>query len=367
MISILQERRNRLFNHLAACDLSAALLTNPVTIAFFTGVKIKPYERFLGLVLDERNRIATLILPGLEKSAVTDPGVAKMLCGDHENPLNCLSVLLDGINRIGVENNNMVTGLAREISDNLHLQLTDIGGFVVEQRLLKDTAEIDCIRRAARYGDAVLKWIAPLLKPGITEKAIMFAMLENLARQPGVLLDEFVIQVLSGINSANPHGSSGDKVLEKGDAVTIDFVVNYSHYWSDCTRTFFIGRPLQKLKEIYDIVLSAQQQALATVRAGAALQDVDLAARGVIEKTGYGDYFTHRTGHGLGMEMHEAPSVHCNNKNIIKPGMVFTVEPGIYIPGLGGIRIEDDVVVTTEGSEILTAYPRSFESMVIAN
>jgi len=367
MISILQERRNRLFNHLSACSLSAALLNSPVTIAFFTGVKIKPYERFLGLVLDERNRTATLILPGLEKSAVTDPGIAKVLCSDHENPMDCLSVLLNGINRLGVEKNNLVTGLAQKISDNLHLQLADIGNFVVGQRLLKDAAEVDCIRRAARCGDAVLNRIASLLKPGITEKAIMFAMLDNMVRQSGVLLDEFVIQVLSGVNSANPHGSSGDKVLEKGDSVTIDFVVNYRHYWSDCTRNFFIGRPPQKLKEIYRIVLSAQEQALALVRPGVLLKNIDLAARDVIERAGYGDYFIHRTGHGLGMEMHEAPSIHCSNKDIIKPGMVFTVEPGIYIPGLGGVRIEDDVVVTAEGREILTGYPRDFESMVIGN
>jgi len=365
MTSLLQERRDNLLDRLAGCNLSAAMLNDPVTIAFFTGAKIKPYERFLGLVLDGRNRTATLILPSLEKSAKTDPGVVKRFCEDHENPMACLTLLLKGIDGLGVEKNNLTTGLANKISDHLNVHLEDIGEFIVGQRLLKERAEVDIIRQAARCSDAVYECISSMIKPGVTEKAVMFAILDNLARQPEVLLDEFVVQVLSGVNSANPHGSSGDRSFEKGDAVTIDFVVNYRQYWSDCTRTFFVGNPPARMAEVYTIVLSAQQQALDTVAPGVPLMDIDLAARGVIEKAGYGDCFIHRTGHGIGMEMHEAPSIHSKNKDLAAPGMVFTVEPGIYIPGLGGVRIEDDVFVNANGTEIITGYPKDFASMVM--
>jgi Xaa-Pro dipeptidase len=361
----LQHRREQLFQYLSDCGLAAALLNHPLTIAYFTGVKIKPYERFVGLVFDGCNRTATLILPSLEKSAEADPGVAKVLYGDHEDPLACLTELVDAVDRLGVEKESLVVSQAEMVSERLKTQLVDISRFVLGLRLCKDEAEVTSIRQAARYGDGFLAQIAPRLKPGTTEKAIMFAMLEAMSQQPGVLLDEYVIQVLSGVNSANPHGSSGDKVFEEGDAVTIDFIVYYQHYWSDCTRTFFVGRPQDHLEEIYRVVLEAQQQALATVRAGVALRDIDLAARRVIEKAGYGEYFIHRTGHGLGLDIHEVPSIHGNNHDMIKPGMIFTVEPGIYIPGLGGVRIEDDVVVTARGSEILTTYPKDFESMVI--
>ena len=361
----LQYRRERLFQYLDDCDLAAAMLNHPLTIAYFAGVKIKPYERFVVLVFDGRERTVTLILPSLEKSAEADAGVAKVLYGDHEDPLACLTELIDAVDGVGVEKDSLVVSQAELVSDRLKTQLVDISRFVLGLRLCKDEAEIASIRQAARYGDGFLAQIVPRLKSGSTEKAIMFAMLEAMSQQPGVLLDEYVIQVLSGVNSANPHGSSGDKVLEKGDAVTIDFIVNYRHYWSDCTRTFFVGRPQDDLEEIYRVVLDAQQQALETVRAGVALRDIDLAARRVIEKAGYGDYFVHRTGHGLGLDIHEAPSIHGNNNDMIMPGMIFTVEPGIYVPGLGGVRIEDDVVLTDRGSEILTTYPKDFESMVI--
>jgi Xaa-Pro dipeptidase len=365
MTSIFQKRRDNLLDHLAACDLSAAMLSDPISIAFFTGVKIKPYERFLGLVMDGRNRCASLVLPSLERSAIADPGVVKVFCGDHENPMACLADLLNGIDRLGVEKNSLALGLADTMAHHLNVQLLDIGEFVVGQRLLKDSSEVDIIRKAAGYSDAVYEHIAPMIKPGVSEKSIMFAILDNLSRQPDVLLDDFVIQVLSGVNSANPHGSSGDRVFEKGDAVTIDFVVNYRHYWSDCTRTFFAGRPPEAMVEIYNTVLSAQQKALSIAGPGVPLMDIDLAARGVIEKAGYGDCFIHRTGHGIGMEMHEAPSIHCNNKMLAEPGMVFTVEPGIYVPDLGGVRIEDDLFVSGSGTEIITGYPKDFAFMVI--
>jgi Xaa-Pro dipeptidase len=367
MTTPLQHRRDKFFEHMAETGLEAVLVTDPLNVAYLAGVDIRPLERFLGLVLDGRHLSASLIVPGLEKAAVTDGGIDKIPCYDHEKPLDHLAKLLGGVSRLGVEKNCLALGLAEEIVSGLKLDLTDIDSFMDGLRLCKDGDEIDRIRQAARHGDAVLDKIKPLLLPGASEKSILFAMLDAMAQQPGVLLDEFIIQVLSGANSANPHGSAGDKQFEDGDAVTIDFLVNYQHYWSDITRTFFIGSPPARLEEIYGVVLRAQQKALAAVEPGVALQEVDRAARGVIEQAGFGDYFIHRVGHGLGMYCHEGPSVHGNNADPMRPGMIITVEPGIYIPGLGGVRIEDDVLVADSGSEILTAYPKDFKAMVVGD
>lgn len=341
------------------------IISDPTNILYLTGSKIKPYERFLALVLDSKEKKTTFILPSLEKSVNTDQTIAKVLFGDHEDPIGKLMDVLDNTKTIGVEKEYLSMSLVEKVADRHGDRLLDIGPLVRNLRLCKNSDEIENIKTAAAYGDEILEEIKEYLLPERTEKEITFDLIKRMSLKSGVMLDEFVIQVLSGINSANPHGMGGDKKIEKGDPITIDFGVNYSHYWSDCTRTFFLGNPDPRYKTIYQVVLDAQKKAITQVRPGTPICEVDMAARQVIEKAGYGEFFIHRTGHGIGLDIHELPSVHGQNKRILKEGMVITVEPGIYLPSLGGVRIEDDVVVNGEGCTVLNAYPKDFEDMIV--
>jgi Xaa-Pro aminopeptidase len=160
--------------------------------------------------------------------------------------------------------------------------------------------------------------------------------------------------VASGYRSALPHGVASDKIIEKGDFVTLDFGAYYHGYVSDITRTIAVGDPEAKLKEIYDIVLEAQKRGVAGIKPGMSGKEADALTRDYITEKGYGEYFGHSTGHGIGLEVHEGPALSLKSDLVLEPGMVVTVEPGIYIPGLGGVRIEDDTVITSKGNETLT-------------
>lgn len=351
---------------LAEEGVEKAIISDPTNILYLAGAKIKPYERFLALVLDSKKKKTTFILPSLEKSVNTDPAIAKVLYGDHEDPIDKLMDVLDNTETIGVEKEYLSMSLAEKVADRHGDRLLDIGPLVLDLRRYKSPQEIENIQTAVDYGDRILEEIKRYLRPGRTEKEITFELMKRMSLKSGVMLDEFVIQVLSGINSENPHGMAGDKKIEKGDPITIDLGVNYAHYWSDCTRTFFLGLPDPRYKTIYQVVLDAQKKAITQVRPGTPICEVDMAARQVIEKAGYGEFFIHRTGHGIGLDIHELPSVHGQNKRILREGMVITVEPGIYVPGLGGVRIEDDVVANGEGCTVLNAYPKDFEDMLVS-
>ncbi len=168
----------------------------------------------------------------------------------------------------------------------------------------------------------------------------------------------FDTMVLSGPKTASPHGNPGNRKIKKGDFVLFDLGVVYQGYCSDITRTVAFGEPTDAQREIYETVRKAEQAAVDSVRPGVKAMEIDKAARNVIEQAGYGSYFTHRVGHGLGISVHEYPSVTGTNELVLEEGMVFTIEPGIYHPGITGVRIEDDVVVTADGVEVLTKFPK---------
>jgi len=190
--------------------------------------------------------------------------------------------------------------------------------------------------------------------------------LDDISLEEGVTEACPGILIASGVNSSLAHGLDTPRTVEMGDPIFIDCGARWEGYYCDITRTFFVGEPEAEAKKVYEIVLQAQLAAITAVRPGAPLSAVDDAARAVIEAAGYGQYFTHRTGHGLGLAVHEAPSVGPGTEQLMEPGMVITVEPGIYLPGRWGVRIEDDVLVTEDGCRILTNYPKSFEDMIIA-
>ena len=218
---------------------------------------------------------------------------------------------------------------------------------------IKDEDEIARIKKACVIADKCYKHILKFVKVGMKEIEVRNEMLRFMLEQ-GATKESFDIVVASGERGAMPHGVASKKKIKNGDFVTLDFGCVNDFYCSDITRTFVMGDPGKEMKHIYDVVAEAQLKGLEVIKPGIKAKDVDFACRDFIEKMGYGDYFNHSTGHGLGILVHDCLSISPRSETILKEGMVFTVEPGIYIEGLGGVRIEDDVVVTSDGCEILT-------------
>ncbi|MEG1604078.1 MAG: M24 family metallopeptidase, partial [Cloacibacillus sp.] len=203
--------------------------------------------------------------------------------------------------------------------------------------------------------DDALVYISDKVTVGMTEKELNLMLYTYMAKIPGVITDEFIILVLGAENSANPHGVSGDYTFKEGDIILIDFCAYYEHYWSDITRCFFLGHiGNHELEKIYNIAKNANLAAIAAVQPGVAAKTIDEAARKYITDAGYGEYFLHRTGHGLGLSVHEEPYITPVNDLILEEGMTFTIEPGIYLEGIGGVRVEDDILVTKDGCRVLT-------------
>jgi Xaa-Pro aminopeptidase len=232
------------------------------------------------------------------------------------------------------------------------IKLQPTSGIVKELRMVKDADELAVMREAARIADQAFSKILSDIKPGVRENEISFK-LEFYMRELGATSSSFDMIVASGKRSALPHGVASDKVLELGDLVTLDFGAFYQGYASDITRTVMLGRPSEKQKEIYDIVLEACNRTIAALRPGMTGKEADAVARDYIRAHGYGEFFGHSTGHGLGMEVHELPMLSSRGDMVLQPNMVVTVEPGIYLPEVGGVRIEDDVVITETGCEAL--------------
>ncbi|SFF93175.1 Xaa-Pro dipeptidase [Desulfotomaculum arcticum] len=237
------------------------------------------------------------------------------------------------------------------------VELKPATGVVERGRQVKDSGELLAIARSMSLLDDGFDFICGRIKPGITEQELEFE-LETYLRQKGASGPAFPFIIASGPRSSLPHGTATDRVIGYGDLITLDFGVVLDNYNSDMTRTVALGEPPAELKKIYSIVLEAQLAGLAAVRAGITASSADSAARQVIESYGYGGYFGHGTGHGVGLAVHEAPRLSSRDNTVLLEGMVVTVEPGIYLPGVGGVRIEDSVVVEKDGCRVLTKSPK---------
>ena len=226
-------------------------------------------------------------------------------------------------------------------------------------RLHKSSDEIAAIEEATRLNAEAFAEILPLVKPGISERELALR-LEFALKKRGAEEKAFDFIVASGERGALPHGVATDRLLGRGELVTFDFGCRVNGYHSDETVTLSIGEPADKLREVYDLVLAAHDRALEAVAPGIPLVDLDRLARKLIDDAGYGDFFGHGLGHGVGLEVHEAPLVSPRSTLVAEEGMVFTIEPGIYLPGVGGVRIEDMVLVTSDGHRVLTSIPKAF-------
>lgn len=258
-----------------------------------------------------------------------------------------------GIKKLGFEEDYLTYSSFQLYEKEIEAELVPVSGVVEKLRLIKTDAEIKILKEAADIADAAFKHILDFLRPGKTELEVSNE-LEFFMRRAGATSSSFDIIVASGHRSALPHGVASDKVIETGDFVTLDYGAYHKGYVSDITRTVAVGEPDAKLKEIYDIVLEAQLRGMDGIKPGMTGKEADALTRDYITEKGYGEYFGHSTGHGIGLEVHEGPGLSMKSDIILEPGMVVTVEPGIYIPGLGGVRIEDDTLITKDLNETLT-------------
>ncbi|OQP05761.1 Xaa-Pro dipeptidase [Geobacillus sp. 46C-IIa] len=262
-----------------------------------------------------------------------------------------------GIGKLGFEQEDVTYAAYKAYEEAISAELVPTSNVVETLRLIKSEAEIKILKEAAEIADAAFAHILSFIRPGVKEIEVANE-LEFFMRKQGASSSSFDTIVASGYRSALPHGVASEKTIERGELVTLDFGAYYKGYCSDLTRTVAVGDISAELKTIYDIVLEAQRRGMSGLKAGMTGKEADALTRDYIREKGYADYFGHSTGHGIGLEIHEGPALSFRSDAVLEPGMVVTVEPGIYIPGLGGVRIEDDAVITADGNEALTHSPK---------
>lgn len=262
------------------------------------------------------------------------------------------------IQRLGIESHILTVERYRYFGRQLKgVKLKPVAGLVEKLRVIKETSEIRSITQAAKLGDKAFKHILSFLKPGVAEREIALE-LEFFMRRNGSDSMGFEVIVASGANSARPHALTSDKKLKAGEFVKLDFGATVEGYHSDMTRTVVLGKASETQRRIYSAVLGAQKTVLSRLRVGLSTEKADKLARDFLEKEGLADGFGHNLGHGVGLEVHETPTLGKKSKEKLQAGMVFTVEPGVYLSGFGGVRIEDLVALRKDGIEILTKSPK---------
>lgn len=264
------------------------------------------------------------------------------------------------IKRLGVEQHHMTYGAFLQTAKELDpIELVPTENLIEALRMTKEESELAVMKEAADLADRTFMHIQSFLKPGVRELDVALE-LETFMRKNGASGASFDTIVASGERSALPHGVASERRIGAGEFVKLDFGAYYQGYCSDITRTVVVGQPTDKHRDIYNIVLEAQMHCLEHIRPGMTGREADALTRDIITRYGYSDYFGHGTGHGLGLEIHEAPRLSPTSDLVLKPGMTVTVEPGIYLPDFGGVRIEDDIVITETGMKRLTLSSKDF-------
>jgi D-alanyl-D-alanine dipeptidase len=352
------ERRGRASASAEEAGLAGLLVTPGPDLVYLMGHEPPPLER-LTLLLLVADRDPVLVVPELERpAAATAPGASGVeLVGwrDGEDPYEAVARILRA-GRYALTDQTWAAHLLALEHATADCMFVAAGRSLPLLRAVKDEDEIEALRGAGRGADEAFAELATLPFAGRREDEVA-ADVDRLLREHGHDRVDFTI-VGSGPNGASPHHAAGDRVIASGDAVVLDFGGRAGGYCSDITRTVFVGDPDEEQARVYGVVRHAQQAAFDAVRPGVAAQDVDRAARAVVTEAGYGDRFVHRTGHGIGLEVHEPPYIVEGNETPLVPGMTFSDEPGVYLPDRFGVRIEDQVLVTEGGAERLNEATR---------
>ncbi|PKW10742.1 Xaa-Pro aminopeptidase [Streptomyces sp. 1222.5] len=348
-------RMERAARSAADAGLAGLLVAPGPDMVWLTGYTPTAVTERLTVLVLAPGREPVLVVPTLEapdaESAVGATALTLRDWTDGKDPYAVTAALLDDRGRFGISDNTWslhLLGLQRTLPGTSYAALTDVLPML---RAVKDAAEVDLLAAAGAAADAAFEEIRKVPFAGRRESDIGHD-LAGLLRRFGHSQVDFTI-VGSGPNGANPHHEVGDRVIREGDMVVLDFGGLKDGYGSDTTRTVHVGEPTEEERRVHDVVRAAQEAGFRAVRPGAACQDVDRAARAVITDAGYGEYFIHRTGHGIGVTTHEPPYMIEGEEQPLVPGMCFSVEPGIYLPGRFGVRIEDIVTVTEDGGRRL--------------
>ncbi len=361
------QRLRDLRQQLRVRDIDCLALVPGFNLQYLTGENFFLLERpFIAFIPADEDADWIIMIPELEAPAWerTVPFKATLFPWTDENgpddAMRQAAEKLAGISTLGVEYLRMRVLEQNLISCFLPDVRIAMGEAVLDPvRMHKDSAEIGSLRRAVQVLETALEDVVSSVRPGMIEREICNRLTSAVLQSGGEMVPlEPLVQ--SGPNAALPHGRTEERRVEAGDMLLIDFTTTVGGYYADMTRTFVVGKqPDERLHDVYAAVQAANRAGREAVRPGATCQDVDRAARKPIIDAGFGEYFIHRTGHGLGLDVHEAPGIVEGNETILEEDMVFTIEPGVYIDGWGGVRIEDNVLVTSDGHESLTTFDRS--------
>ncbi|GAF64326.1 putative peptidase [Bacillus sp. TS-2] len=363
---MIKQRIQTLQQHLQNEKLDFAFIQEKANFFYLTGFRCEPHERLVAVIIPAHSE-PFIIAPLMEQPLIKEAGWKELILTylDTDNPWDILS---NHLNQTSISKHALAiepSSLSYQRSQHLlnlneHVELYDIEPSLSQARLIKTKEELDILQEAARFADLGVEIGVSALAKGKTELEVL-ATIEYELKKKGVTEMSFDTIVLSGANSANPHGNPGLNPIEEGSFVLFDLGVVWEGYCSDITRTVGFGNLSEKQEEIYHTVLHAQEKAISASKVGTKLKVIDLAARSHIKQEGYGDYFPHRLGHGLGVDVHEWPSINETNELILQEAMVYTIEPGIYVPKYGGVRIEDDIAIQKGKALALTQYPKELQ------
>lgn len=349
----------RLMEHLPE-HIGAALITEDVNRRYFTGMKSSA-----GIVLVTREKAYLIIdFRYIEKAQKTVHDAEVIMQGKLYDQINELLEKHE-VKTVAIESRSMTVSQLNSMREKLKAEIDDTDALseaIDKLRIVKSQDEIDKIIKAQRIAEAAFEDVLNYIKPGVTEKEIGlhldYYMLSHGAE--GLSFDTIAV---SGPNTSLCHGVPTDRPVQSGEFVLMDYGATYDGYHSDMTRTVCVGKPTEKMENIYSIVLDAQLKALAAVKAGAKGSDIDKIARDIITEAGYGEAFGHSLGHGVGMNIHETPNAAISSKHIFEENMIVTIEPGIYLPDEFGVRIEDFVIVKSDGCENMTLAKKNLISL----
>lgn len=352
-----RNRVNRVLENMEKMGLDQLIVGEPASVYYLTGRWIEPGERMLALLISKGGACALFVNRLFAQAPDED-----MRLVEFDDTDDAAAFLAEAVapGRLGVDKAWPSAFLIRLMKKRPGLEILEGSQAVDQARMLKDEEELAALRRSSRLNDQALERTIQAIQPGMSERQIA-RMYEDNAIALGAMGNSFPGLICFGENCAEPHHETGDRRLKDGDSVILDVGLNLNHAMSDMTRTVFLGRATDEQRRVYDLVLRANEAGRRAARPGIPLSDIDRAARGVIEQAGYGARFIHRTGHGIGLSVHEPPDVSSTNGLICRPGMVFSIEPGVYLPGAFGVRVEDLVAVTEDGAETLNALDRELK------
>ncbi|EAZ84975.1 aminopeptidase P family protein [Lysinibacillus sp. FSL M8-0216] len=354
-----QTRREKLVSRMQQ-HMDIAILVPGPNMHYFTGLHLKQSERLTFAVITANNDLY-FILPQVELNKVDlSNGGVILSYSDEEGPTLAIQRLkkeMGTLQTIGVEFDTMRVHEQKSIEMLTYENLSDIGESIRELRMKKDLQELAYMRQAVQIVEESLAATLPTIQVGVTEMEVA-AQLEYEMRRRGSEGTPFGTIVASGYRGALPHGRASTKKIEAGEFIVIDFGAIYKGYVADMTRTVALGDVSPTLQNIYSLVKQANEAAIEAIKPGTTAQSLDSIAREIIRDGGYGDYFTHRLGHGIGLSAHEEPYLMQRNSLVLEEGMAFTVEPGIYIQDVAGVRIEDNLIVTNNGYENLMTFSK---------